>query len=537
VPLQLSARGRGQHRSWRWPARLEVRGEIYMPLAGFEAYNERARAEGRKEFVNPRNAAAGSLRQLDPRLTAQRPLAFYAYSLVAQEATREATRDKAAPAAAPDSHLEALELLKSWGFPVNPQVRRVRDAEGCLAYYREMAAKRAQLPYDIDGVVFKVDRREQQETLGYVSRAPRWAIAHKFPAQEEITRLLGIDLQVGRTGTLTPVARLEPVFVGGVTVTNATLHNLDEIRRKDVRVGDWVVVRRAGDVIPEVARVVAERRQGDLPEFEMPAACPVCGSAVERVEGEAAFRCTGGLFCGAQRVRSLLHFASRKAMDIEGLGEKLVVQLVEKDLVHSIADLYRLDRDGLIGLERMGEKSADNLLAQLERSKAPPLDRLLYALGIREVGEVTASALARHFGSLDRIQAAGEAELVEVPDVGPVVASHVHAFFQEPHNLDVLRQLQQAGLRWQPLASPAGAQPLAGQTWVLTGTLAMPRARAKSLLEALGARVAGSVSAKTSVVLAGEEAGSKLRKAESLGVRIIDEEGFRELLAAHGIAL
>jgi DNA ligase (NAD+) len=532
VPLKLETRGRVR----RWPDRLEVRGEIYMPLAGFDAYNERARAEGRKEFVNPRNAAAGSLRQLDARLTAQRPLAFYAYSLVAQETTRETTRE-GAPGAAPDSHLEALELLKSWGFPVNPQIRRVRDAEGCLAYYREMAAKRAQLPYDIDGVVFKVDRREQQETLGFVSRAPRWAIAHKFPAQEEITRLLGIDVQVGRTGTLTPVARLEPVFVGGVTVTNATLHNLDEIRRKDVRVGDWVVVRRAGDVIPEVARIIAERRQGELPEFSMPAACPVCGSAVERVEGEAAFRCTGGLFCGAQRIRSLLHFASRKAMDIEGLGEKLVMQLVEKDLVHSIADLYRLDRDGLIGLERMGEKSADNLLAQLERSKAPPLDRLLYALGIREVGEVTATALARHFGSLDGILAAGEEELVEVPDVGPVVASHVHAFFQEPHNLDVLRQLQRAGLRWQPLASPAGAQPLAGQSWVLTGSLAMPRARAKSLLEALGARVAGSVSAKTSVVLAGAEAGSKLRKAESLGVRIIDEEGFRELLASHGISL
>ncbi|RPH95723.1 MAG: NAD-dependent DNA ligase LigA, partial [Lysobacterales bacterium] len=347
VPLKLEARGQGhgrgqgQSRTRRWPATLEVRGEIYMPLAGFEAYNERARAEGRKEFVNPRNAAAGSLRQLDPRLTAQRPLAFYAYGLVAQEAVREAARE-ATRYAAPDSQIEALELLRSWGFPVNPQVRRVRDAEGCLEYYREMAAKRAQLPYDIDGVVFKVDRLEQQETLGFVSRAPRWAIAHKFPAQEEITRLLGIDVQVGRTGTLTPVARLEPVFVGGVTVTNATLHNLDEIRRKDVRVGDWVVVRRAGDVIPELARIVAERRQsnqpgGDLPEFEMPAACPVCGSAVERVEGEAAFRCTGGLFCGAQRIRSLLHFASRKAMDIEGLGEKLVVQLVEKNLVRSVA--------------------------------------------------------------------------------------------------------------------------------------------------------------------------------------------------------
>lgn len=520
VPLKLQRSGARQG----WPSSLEVRGEIYMPLAGFEAYNEQARADGRKELVNPRNAAAGSLRQLDPRLTAQRPLSFYAYGLMSGDM-------------APDSQLEALDSLKSWGFPVNPQIRRVRDADGCLGYYREMAARRARLPYDIDGVVFKVDRREQQETLGFVSRAPRWAIAHKFPAQEEITRLLGVDVQVGRTGTLTPVARLEPVFVGGVTVTNATLHNLDEIRRKDVRVGDWVVVRRAGDVIPEVARVVTERRQGELPEFEMPAACPVCGSAVERVEGEAAFRCTGGLFCGAQRIRSILHFASRKALDIEGLGEKLVMQLVEKDLVRSVADLYRLDREQLVGLERMGEKSADNLLAQLQRSRQPPLDRLLFALGIREVGEVTAAALARHFGSLVGILAAGEEELVEVPDVGPVVARHVHAFFQEPHNRAVLEQLEQAGLRSQPLEPSGREQPLAGQTWVLTGTLGMPRARAKSLLESLGAHVSGSVSARTSVVLAGAEAGSKLRKAESLGVEVIDEDAFRALLEAHGVAL
>jgi DNA ligase (NAD+) len=505
-----------------WPQQLEVRGEIYMPLAGFEVYNEQARRDGRKEFVNPRNAAAGSLRQLDPRLTAQRPLAFFAYSLVAAERL-------------PDSQTEALELLKSWGFPVNPEVRRVRDAEGCLDYYAAMERRRPGLPYDIDGVVFKVDSRQQQETLGFVSRAPRWAIAQKFPAQEVVTQLLGIDVQVGRTGTLTPVARLEPVFVGGVTVTNATLHNLDEIRRKDVRVGDWVVVRRAGDVIPELVRVVPERRQGEPEEFEMPDSCPVCGSAVERIEGEAAFRCSGGLFCAAQRIRSLLHFASRKAMDIEGLGEKLVVQLVESGLVRSIADLYRLRREQLVELERMGEKSADNLLAQLERSKSPPLDRLLYALGIREVGEVTATALARHFGDLDSLAAAGEEELVDVPDVGPVVAGHVHAFFQEPHNREILAELAQAGLRWQPLEAPAGEQPLAGQTWVLTGALSMPRARAKTLLESLGARVAGSVSAKTSVVLAGEEAGSKLRKAESLGIEVVDEDAFRALLEHHGI--
>jgi len=504
------------------PDRLEVRGEVYMPLAGFEAYNERARAEGRKEFVNPRNAAAGSLRQLDPRLTAQRPLAFYAYAMVAGAAT-------------PPSHYEALQALRDWGFPVNPEIRRVRDADGCLAYYADMAAKRPRLAYDIDGVVYKVDSREQQETLGFVSRAPRWAIAHKFPAQEEITQVLGIDVQVGRTGALTPVARLEPVFVGGVTVTNATLHNLDEVRRKDVRVGDHVIVRRAGDVIPEVVGIVPDRRRGDPPEFEMPEACPVCGSAVERVEGEAAYRCTGGLFCSAQRVRSILHFASRKAMDIEGLGEKLVLQLVESGLVESIADLYRLRREQLAELERMGEKSADKLLAQLERSKQPDLDRLLYALGIREVGEVTATALARHFGTLEALEAASEEELVDVPDVGPVVASHVHAFFGEAHNREVLESLRAAGVRWQALAAPEGEQPLQGQTWVLTGTLTMPRARAKNLLESLGARVAGSVSAKTSVVLAGEEAGSKLAKAEKLGLEIVDEDAFRQLLQSHGV--
>jgi len=519
VPLRLQSAD-GRH---PWPPTLEVRGEIYMPLAGFRAYNAEARQDGRKELVNPRNAAAGSLRQLDPRLTAQRPLAFYAYSLVAADTVF-------------DSHFEALQQLREWGFPVNAEIRRVRDAEGCMAYYREMARKRPDLAYDIDGVVYKVDRREQQETLGFVSRAPRWAIAHKFPAQEEITRLLAIDVQVGRTGTLTPVARLEPVFVGGVTVTNATLHNLDEIRRKDARVGDWVIVRRAGDVIPEVAAVVHERRTEDLAEFCMPDSCPVCGSAVEQVEGEAAFRCTGGLFCGAQRVRSILHFASRKALDIEGLGEKLVEQLVDLGLVHSVADLFRLTRDQLVDLERMGEKSADNVLAQLERSKSPPLDRLLYALGIREVGEVTATALARHFGSLERLRAATEEELLEVPDVGPIVAGHVHAFFQEPHNLEVLDHLQQAGMQWQPLETPRGEQPLTGETWVLTGTLGMPRARAKSLLESLGARVSGSVSARTTVVLAGAEAGSKLRKAEKLGIKVIDEEAFLALLADYGLA-
>ena len=517
IPLQLEQR----EGSAAWPSSLEVRGEIYMPLAGFGAWNAKMREEGGKEFVNPRNAAAGSLRQLDPKLTAQRPLAFYAYSLVAAEGL-------------PESHYEALQLLKSWGFPVNPEIRRVRDADGCIDYYEELAEKREQLPYDIDGVVFKVDERDQQLTLGFVSRAPRWAIAQKFPAQEEITRLLDIDVQVGRTGAITPVARLEPVFVGGVTVTNATLHNLDEVRRKDVRPGDWVVVRRAGDVIPEVARVVIERRAGEPPEFQMPDQCPVCGSAVERDEGEAAFRCTGGLFCPAQRIRSIQHFASRKAMDIEGLGEKLVVQLVESGLVQSIADLYKFDREQLIELERMGEKSADNLLVELERSKAPELDRLLYALGIREVGEVTARSLALHFTALERIINASEEDLVEVPDVGPIVASHVHAFFREQHNIEVIGELAATGLRWKALETSAGEQPLAGQTWVLTGALSMPRARARNMLESLGARVTGSVSAKTSVVLAGEAAGSKLRKAEKLGVEVMDEEAFHTLMKSYG---
>ena len=520
IPLQL----RKEDGTPEWPATLEVRGEIYMPLAGFRAYNEKAREEGLKELVNPRNAAAGSLRQLDPRLTAQRPLAFYAYAMAAETGQ-------------PASHYDSLQLLRDWGFPVNPEIQRVRDAAGCAAYYREMAGKRDQLSYDIDGVVFKVDEREQQETLGFVSRAPRWAIAQKFPAQEEITRLLEIDVQVGRTGTITPVARLEPVFVGGVTVTNATLHNLDEIRRKDVRAGDWVVVRRAGDVIPEVARVVIERREGEPEAFDMPETCPVCGSAVERDEGEAAFRCTGGLFCGAQRTRSILHFASRKALDIEGLGEKLVVQLVESGLVHSIADLFRLSREQLVELERMGAKSADNLLTELERSKTPDLDRLLYALGIREVGEVTARSLAVHFKTLDDLIGASEEDLEDVPDVGPIVASHVHSFFRESHNIEVIEQLQEEGLRWKPVEVSGGDQPLAGQTWVLTGALGMPRARAKNLLESLGARVTGSVSAKTTVLLAGEAAGSKLRKAEKLGIEILDEEMFIELLNSHGVPL
>ncbi|HKX57357.1 MAG TPA: NAD-dependent DNA ligase LigA, partial [Xanthomonadales bacterium] len=389
--------------------------------------------------------------------------------------------------------------------------------------------------YDIDGVVFKVNQKRDQESLGFVSRAPRWAIARKFPAQEEMTRLLAIDVQVGRTGALTPVAPLDPVFVGGVTVTNATLHNMDEIRRKDVRPGDWVVVRRAGDVIPEVARVVLEKRQGEPAEFTMPQHCPVCGSAVEQLDSEAVARCSGGLFCPAQRKQSLMHFASRRAMNIEGLGEKLVDQLVESGLVHNLADLYRLELEQLTRLERMGEKSAQNLLHELNRSKSPELGRLLFALGIREVGEVTAQSLARHFRTLEALAAASQEDLLEVPDVGPVVASHIFSFFQEPHNQEVLAQLSAAGVLAQEVAEAGENQPLAGQTWVLTGTLSMPRTRAKTLLESLGARVSGSVSASSSVVLAGESAGSKLRKAESLGIEVLDENAFIELLRQHGV--
>lgn len=516
IPLKLHGQG--------WPELLEVRGEIYMPRAGFEAFNRQALASGDKPLVNPRNGAAGSLRQLDPKLTARRPLAFYAYST-------------ATPDHLPATQFETLARLKDWGFPVNPEVQRVQGLAGCLDYHAHMAKLRPRLGYDIDGVVYKVDRFDQQGYLGFVSRAPRWALAHKFPAEEEITRLLDIDVQVGRTGALTPVARLEPVFVGGVTVTNATLHNEDEIRRKDVRPGDWVVVRRAGDVIPEVARAVHQRRTTELAEFQMPAECPECGSAVERVEGEAVSRCSGGLACPAQRKHSIRHFATRKAMDIEGLGDKLVDQLVEQGLVDNVADLYHLDFEQLAALERMGGKSAQNLLQALEASKKPPLDRLLYALGIREVGEVTARSLAMHFGSMEAVRDADEETLTAVDDVGPIVASHVVAFFRQDNNLEVIRALRDAGVEWQALEQRAGEQPLAGQTWVLTGALSMPRIQAKNLLESLGAKVTGSVSAKTSTLLAGEAAGSKLAKAERLGVNVISETEFVELLEGFGIQL
>ena len=514
VPLEL----RGED----WPSLLEVRGEIYMPRAGFDAFNRKATEQGDKPLVNPRNGAAGSLRQLDPQLTAKRPLAFFAYGT--------ATRDKL-----PDTQFDSLLRLRDWGFPVNPEIRRVEGLSGCLDYHRRISALRPTLGYDIDGVVYKVDRFDQQGFLGFVSKAPRWALAHKFPAEEEMTRLLDIDIQVGRTGALTPVARLEPVFVGGVTVTNATLHNEDEIRRKDIRVGDRVVVRRAGDVIPEVARVIHQRRETDLAEFHMPETCPECGSAVERVEGEAVARCTGALICPAQIKHGIRHFATRKAMDIEGLGDKLVDQLVELGLVKTVADLYHLRHEQVSSMERMGGKSAENLLKALEASKKPGLDRLLYALGIREVGEVTAHSLAAHFKSMQALQEASEETLTEVSDVGPIVAGHVAAFFQQEKNLRVIQALSDAGVEWQALEEKSGELPLAGETWVLTGALSMPRIQAKNLLEALGAKVTGSVSAKTSTLLAGEAAGSKLTKAQKLGVKVISESDFIEYLETRGV--
>jgi len=513
VPLRLIGKG--------FPGRLEVRGEVYMSHRGFSDLNRRQARAGEKQFVNPRNAAAGSLRQLDPRVTAARPLEIYVYGVGRVEGGRW-----------PDRHSAILVRLRELGLRVNPEVKGVRGVRGCLAYHAQMLARRDRLPYDIDGVVYKVDRLDQQSRLGFVARAPRFALAHKFPAQEEITRLLDIEVQVGRTGKLTPVARLEPVHVGGVTVTNATLHNQDEIDRKDVRIGDSVIVRRAGDVIPEVVAVVAERRPKHARRFVMPKKCPVCGSHVERVEGEADHRCSGGLFCAAQRREALRHFASRRAMDIEGLGDKLIAQLDEQQMVRDVADLFGLTVEELAGLDRMGEKSAANLVEAIERSKRTTLPRFLFSLGIREVGEATALALASHFGDLDALAGADGETLEQVPDVGPVVAQHVLGFFAERHNREVIRRLQRAGVRWPAVTRPAReAQPLAGQTFVLTGTLSgMTREEAKARLQALGAKVAGSVSAKTTCVVVGADPGSKAEKAAALGVRTIDEKGLRKLL-------
>ncbi len=513
VPLRLLGTGH--------PRLLEVRGEVILSHAGFEALNRQQLARGQKPFVNPRNAAAGSLRQLDPRVTAERPLEFFTYGIGAVEGGD-----------LPDRHTEILQQLRRWGQRVYEGIRRVRGLAGCQAYYEEMAARRAQLPFDIDGVVFKVDRLDQQAILGQVARAPRWVVARKFPAQEEMTRVRDIEVQVGRTGALTPVARLEPVFVGGVTVTNATLHNEDEIRRKDVRIGDTVIVRRAGDVIPEIVAVVLERRPRNARRFVMPRKCPVCGSDVERVEGEVVARCTGGLYCPAQRKERIKHFASRRAMDIEGLGDKLVEQLVERGLVQDIADIYRLDPATLAGLERMGEKSAANLVAAIERSKSTTLARFLYALGIREVGEATARSLARHFGDLEPLMKADREALETIPDIGPVVAEHIVNFFRQPHNREVIEKMRRAGVHWPRSRPEDGAGALAGKRFVLTGTLEhMTRDQAKERLEALGARVSGSVSGRTDYLVVGANPGSKLARARALGVRILDEDAFLKLLS------
>ena len=514
VPLRLMGKG--------YPRRLEVRGEVYMPRAGFRAFNEQAAKKGEKTFVNPRNAAAGSLRQLDPRLTAERPLDIYVYSVGVVDG-----------GPLPKRHSETLDQLQEWGFKVCPERRVVDGIEGCLEYYGEIGNKRDALSYDIDGVVYKVDELDYQRELGFVSRAPRWAIAHKFPAEEELTVVKDVEFQVGRTGAVTPVARLEPVFVGGVTVSNATLHNMDELHRKDVRVGDTVIVRRAGDVIPEVVKILPERRPRRTRVVKAPEKCPVCGSAVVREEGEAVARCTGGLFCAAQRAEALKHFVSRRALDIDGLGAKLIEQLVAIDRIQTPADLYGLTMEELVAMDRMGEKSAENLLAAIEKSKQTTLSRFLYGLGIREVGEATAGALASHYGKLEAIMAADEAALQEVPDVGPIVAARIRHFFEEQHNRDVVQRLIDSGLTWpesEPVAVPADGA-LVGKTFVLTGTLSgMTRNEAKDRIMAAGGKVTGSVSSKTDYLVAGDKAGSKLTKAQKLEVSILTEDQLEGLL-------
>ncbi|MCL4798265.1 MAG: NAD-dependent DNA ligase LigA [Burkholderiales bacterium] len=513
IPLRL--RGRS------FPHTLEVRGEVILYRADFERLNEAQRRRGEKEFANPRNAAAGSLRQLDPRITATRPLRFFAYGVGHVEGGRP-----------PATQSDLLDMLLEAGLPVCAERKVVSGIDGLLAFYADLLDKRPRLPYEVDGVVYKVDRIADQQRLGFVSRAPRFAVAHKFPPEEATTEVVDIEVQVGRTGALTPVARLKPVFVGGVTVTNATLHNEDEVHRKDVRVGDTVVVRRAGDVIPEVLGVVPGKRRGHPPVFHLPKKCPVCGSAVIRLPDEAIARCSGGLVCAAQRKQALLHFASRRAMDIDGLGEKLVDQLVDGGLVRTPADVYGLALGRLAGLERMGEKSAQRLLDALEKSKRTTLARFIYALGIRNVGETTAKDLAAHFGTLDALMAADEAELEEVADVGPVVAAAVRRFFGEKHNVEVVRALRKAGVEWaEGEAKRLRRGPAAGKTFVLTGALPdMTREEATELIEAHGGKVSGSVSKKTDYVVAGAEPGSKLDKARALGVTVLDQAGLRKLL-------
>jgi DNA ligase (NAD+) len=522
IPLRLPATA---------PAVIEVRGEVYLSRADFEALNERQRekiaqgAKGEKTFVNPRNAAAGGVRQLDPAIAAERRLSFFAYGV--GDITLP---EQGGPVF--DTHFELLQTLEKWGFPVAAQTRTAQGASELIAFHQAIGRQRDSLPYDIDGVVYKVNSLALQQKLGFVSREPRWAVAHKYPAQEQLTTVLGIEVQVGRTGKLTPVAKLAPVFVGGVTVTNATLHNEDEARRKDVRVGDTVIVRRAGDVIPEVVSVLPDKRVPGAPLFTMPRTCPVCGSAAVREEGEADYRCTGGLFCAAQRKEAILHFAHRRAVEVEGLGDKLVEQLVDANVIRTLPDLYKLGFTALASLDRMADKSANKLLEALEKSKKTTLPRFVFGLGIRHVGEATAKALARHFGQLDAIMDATEAQLLEVDDVGPIVAKSIRTFFDQPHNREVVEQLRACGLTWEEGEPAARApQPLSGKTFVITGTLpTLGRDEAKDLIEAAGGKVAGSVSKKTDYVVAGTEAGSKLAKAEALGVAVIDQAALLALL-------
>lgn len=513
IPLKL----RGKD----YPKLLEVRGEVVMPKAGFEKLNQQQIEKGEKPFVNPRNAAAGSLRQLDPKITATRPLSFYSYGVGLVDGM-----------VLPKKHSTVMSMLQSWGLRINPASKVVKGATGCIEYYEELSKIRNDLPDEIDGIVYKVDNIEFQDIMGFVARAPRWAIARKFPAQEEMTTLLGIDIQVGRTGALTPVARLDPVFVGGVTVSNATLHNQDEIDRLDVRVGDCVIVRRAGDVIPQIVSVVKSKRKGKPRRFQLPKTCPVCDSETARFDDEAVTYCTGGLFCEAQRKQAIKHFASRRAMNIDGLGDKLVEQLVDEGFIHTIADLYHLDVKNLIKLERMAEKSATNLVESLEKSKATTLARFVFALGIHSIGETTAQTLANHFCSLENIMHATEIQLLEVPDIGPIVAENLITFFKQEHNIEVVTQLLEVGIHWPKIEQKSvGEQPLLGETFVITGTLeTMGRNDAKTALQNLGAKVAGSVSKKTSHVVIGENAGSKAQKAAELGINLLDENTLIELL-------
>ena len=514
IPLQLQGDD--------FPERIEVRGEVYIEHAGFAALNEKQRKNDAKIFANPRNAAAGSLRLLDSRITASRPLTFCSYAIGIVDGWN-----------LPDSHFQRMQYLQSIGFPISPFIELVEGAQGCIRYYQSVLQKRDDLAFDIDGVVFKLDDIEQQNIAGFVSRAPRWAIAYKFPAQEVMTKLLDVDFQVGRTGALTPVARLEPVAVGGVMVSNATLHNMDEIQRKDVRIGDVVIVRRAGDVIPEVVAPVVDQRQGELTIPLMPEFCPICDSKVSRVEGQAAFRCSGGLVCAAQRKEAIKHFASRKALDVDGLGDKLIEQMVDLDMIHSPGDLYHLELSQLAGLDRMAEKSAKNLLQALETSKSTTLARFIYALGIREVGEATAEALASYFGSVEQLQKTDSETLQQVDDVGPIVAQNVSLFFQQEQNRQVVETLIAQGVNWPKveISNNTDDLPLAGKTYVITGTLEnLGRDQAAALLKARGAKVSSSVSAKTTAVIAGEKPGSKVTKAGALGVEVLDRAGFEALL-------